>query len=74
MGEVQELSTKRYCFSPKCRIKCAYYFVDFEMDDKSLHLKNDSERSSVYTGCCYAIKILPDTYSYILQLHCAVGM
>lgn len=36
---------------------CVCYFVDFEMNDKSLLLKNDSERNSVYINDCYAIKI-----------------
>lgn len=33
---------------PWCRLWHALYFVDFETNDKSLHLKNDSERISIF--------------------------
>lgn len=32
-----------------------HYFVDFKRNSKSLHLKHDFERSSVFKGNCYAI-------------------
>lgn len=63
----------RYKYSSlfrKCSIQCAYYCVDFEKNDKPLHSKSDSERPSVYTVYCYAIKIKSiKTLVYICTLN-----
>lgn len=55
VSEIQDLSTCTYLCSSECGILCVDYFVDFWRNDKLLHLKNNSDWSSVYTCEYYVI-------------------
>lgn len=46
MSKAQKPGTSAFYCSPKYRlIQCAYYFVDFESNDKLLHSINDSKQN-----------------------------
>lgn len=50
-------------------VQYVYYFVDFKRDDKSLHLKNDSDRSLVCTVDYYLCDYIYEQQASHLNVH-----
>lgn len=68
MCETQETGAYIHLYSPKCNKKCANYYVYFEMNVKSKQSKNDSWRSSIYTGGRYVFGIKDIEFDLIITI------